>query len=262
MLALLDDHGVSPLTVLDLLIGALDAHLNYDGIMEEVSNMVQRLRSSVVLTFSAFMLFGLGWCLLARLNDPVSTFRQASASFPALRLLFRAETVAGCLAFVVFLCAGIPIVWKAVQRAAAQRQNNVLRLFWTAVTCLALFIVSTVIVWAWHPPVSVLAGYLLVVLLLVVIGCVSVASMVAKSPFEPADLTFVVAPEAVLSFFMAATVALSAILIGVVAAHTPQLFQSQDVSAPIFIIGIVFMAVGTLVSGGALFRGVSKRSTH
>ncbi|GLV12968.1 hypothetical protein Heshes_06520 [Alicyclobacillus hesperidum] len=130
MLALLEQHKITPATVVDLLIGAIDANLNYSGMVEGVAGMVNRLRTSVVMVFCAFMLFGVGWSMLQRLTDPLNQFNAVATYHPEFRVLFDADFVAGCISFLAFLIGGLPVFFISLRRAIKRKQKNVLIAFW------------------------------------------------------------------------------------------------------------------------------------
>jgi len=255
MLAVLEAHRVTPATVVDLLVGAFDANLNYDGVTEGVMYMANRLRSGIVMTFCAFMLFGVGWSMLARLTDPMPTFQQAAKPFPAFWILGNAVFIVGCLAFLAFLMGGLPLVFISVRRAITSKQRDVLKLFWIAISCLLIFVISTVVLAEWHPHIYVLIGYLVLSALLLIVGTVVVSQMIARTEFQLSELKIVFVPEIVILFCMVVSVTLSTILITAITAHAPQLFNSQDVNGPLFITGIVLMALGTIFASIGLRRG-------
>jgi hypothetical protein len=255
MLAVLEAHKVTPATVVDLLVGALDANLNYDGIAEGAMYMVDRLRSGIVMTFCAFILFGTGWGLLQRLTDPIPLFEQAAAPFPALQILFNAVFIVGGVAFLAFLIGGLPLLFISVKRAIAKKQRDVLNRFWVAVSCLLLFAVLTAALGLWHPHVYALIGYVILSGLLLIAGTVAVSQMLARTDFELSELKFAFIPEIVILFGMIMSVVLSTILIILVTTHAPQLFDTQDVSSEMFITGVVFMALGTIFAAIALRSG-------
>lgn len=258
MLALLEDHKITPLTVIDLLLGAADANLNYTGLTEGVSCMANRIRSGVVMAFCSFILFGIGWSLLQRLTDPLPDFRAVDQIHPEFGILYHAVFITGCLSFVAFLAGGLPVFFVAVKRAFKTNKRDVLVPFWTALACLLAFIVSTATLVAWHPHTHiypVLIGYLGLVALLLVAGTVAVSLVVAKTEFQLNELKFIFVPEVTILFCMIVCVVLAIVLIVSLTAYAPQLFQTQDVSSPMFILGLLFMALGTIFAAVGLKRG-------
>jgi hypothetical protein len=257
MLALIEEHKVTSATVIDLLIGALDANLNYNEFTEGVTYMINRIRSGIVMAFCAFILFGVGWSLLARLSDPMPNFQAVNQFHPEFSILDEAVFIAGCLSFLAFLIGGFPVLFIAVKRAFKNKKQNVLIPFWTALSCLLLFVVSTAIV-IWHLNAHVLIGYLIFSALLLVTGTASTSLVVTRTEFQLSELKFVFIPEVVILFCMVISVLLSTILFITLITYAPQLLHTQDVSSQMFITGIMFMALAAIFTFMGLKRGTIK----
>jgi hypothetical protein len=265
MLALLEEHKVTPATVFDLLVGALDANLNNDGFSEGVMYMVTRLRSGIVMIFCAFMLFGVGWGLLQRLNDPMTLFQAVNKVHPELGILHSAVFIVGCLAFVAFLVGGLPIFFIAFKRAIKIRKRDAMIPFWVALSCLVLFILETAILADWrriafakHHLIGFFLSYLTLVAVELIVATVSVSMTISRTDFQLRELKFIFVPEIVILFGMVVSVVLSTVLIILITAYAPQLFNTQDVGSPMFITGIIFMALGTIFALMGFKRGTIK----
>ncbi|MGC7873357.1 hypothetical protein ACPUYX_17760 [Desulfosporosinus sp. SYSU MS00001] len=258
MVTLLEEHKVTPATVFDLLLGAFDANLNYNGFTEGLSYMLNRVRSGIVMFFCSFMLYGIGWSLLQRLNDPIPDFQLINTIHPELGIIHSAILIVGFISFLAFLIGGLPIFFISVKRAYRERKQNVLSPFWAALSCLLLFAILTVILVTWHPQVhiyAILLGYLFLAALLLVVGTVAVSLVVARTEFKLSELKFVYIPEIIILFGMVVSVVLSMILIARITANAPQLFVTQDVSSTMFTIGIILMSIGTIFAVIGLNRG-------
>lgn len=269
MLALLAEHKVTPATVLDLLVGALDANLNYDGFSEGVINMVNRLRSGIVMVFCAFMLFGVGWSLLQRITDPMPNFQAVNEAHPELGVLFMTDFIVGCLSFVAFLVGGLPVFFISTVRAMKSKQRNVLIPFAISVSCLVAFLVATATLASWHHIAFALAhiyvfigGYFVLFAILLVIGTVSVSFMVSRTNFQLSELKFVYIPEIAILLCMIISFVSSTILLVSVTTRAPQLLSTQDVSSPIFLTGIIFIAFGTIFASIGLKRSTIRGVTN
>ncbi len=169
--------------------------------------------------------------------------------------------IVGCLAFLAFLVGGLPVFFISVKRAFTNKQRDVLVPFWIAVSCLLLFVISTSVLAAWHPQAHIyvyLIGYLVLSALLLVIGTVAVSLMIARTNFQLSELKFTFVPEIIILFGMVVSVVSSTALIILITVHAPQLFNTQDVSSPMFITGIVFMALGTIFASMGLKRDMIK----
>jgi hypothetical protein len=59
--ALLDECLHSPLDIVDILFGALDAHMDlYHGLTWRLMNMVNKLRTTILMVFTAYICFVIG----------------------------------------------------------------------------------------------------------------------------------------------------------------------------------------------------------
>ncbi|MBX6353918.1 MAG: hypothetical protein IRZ10_11375 [Thermoflavifilum sp.] len=266
MLALLEQHTVTPATIADLLLGALDAHLHYDAFGEGVIYVINRLRASVIEVFYAFILYGVGWSMLQRINDPVDTYDGAARVHPELTVLHDAMFIVGCLGFLAFLLGGLPLFFIAVQRAFVHRQRNVLVPFVVSVACLLLFVTATATLAAWHPQTHVyqyLIGYLSLSALLLLVGAVAVSLVIHRAHFEVSDLkfvfVFVFVPEVVIVFSMIVSVLSATALLILITVHAPYLFDTQDVGRPMFIIGLLCMVLSSIFAAIELRRGRLRR---
>lgn len=257
MNAVLAAHRNSVATGVDLLLGAIDAHLLGDNRVEGAFRMANRMRTSVVLVFCAFMTFGVGWGLLQRLTDPTANFFPVSAAHPILLIAFRALQAAGLIGFLAFLAGGLPVFAIASKRAFTKQLRGVIAPFWIAVLSLVAFLEATGAVALWHPRSHIyvwVIGYPTIVALLLIIGTVSVARVVAKSDFTVRELKRVQLPEWVIAGTMTVAFVAAAILVIVISTAAPQLWTLQDVNSPIFVVGMVMMAIGTLLAYIGLSR--------
>ncbi len=263
MLAILEQHRITPATVVDLLIGALDANLNYDGLTEGVTYMVNRLRTGVMMIFCAFMLFGVGWSMLQRLTDPLTQFNAAAIFHPEFRVLFDANFIAGCLSFLAFLIGGLPVFVISLRLAVKHKQKNVLMPFGVALSCLIISIISTIILANWHHIGFAMThiylffgGYIVLFAMMLIVGTVSVSLMITRTDFQLSELKYVFAPEVVILFGMIVSLVMSTILIIIITAYAPQLLTTQDVGSPMFITGILLMALGAIFGIMGMKRGL------
>lgn len=261
MLAVLEEHKITPATVFDLLIGAFDANLYFNGFAEGVSYLSNRIRSGIVMVFCAFVLYGIGWSLLQRLNDPIPNFQAIDNIHPAFGIIYTAIFIVGFIAFLATLIGGFPIFFISVKRAIGNGKQNVLRPFWTAVLSLILFALFTAILVMWHPQANlfaILIGYLILSALLLIVGTVAVSLVIARTEYKLSELKYIYIPEITILFSMVASVVLSIILIVMITSLAPQLFITQDVSSPMFITGVIFMSLGTIFSFMGFKRGTMK----
>lgn len=262
ILTVLEEHKITPATVVDLIMGAFDANLNYNGFTEGVSYMVNRIRSRMIIIFCAFVLFGVGWSMIQRITDPMTNFQVIDKVHPEFGILFNAVFIVGCLSFLAILIGGLPIFYISVRRAIKNRQRDALIPFWTALSCLLLFIISTSVLANWHQIAFAkhhfyvfFLSYLTLIGIELIVGTVSVSLTLARTDFQIRELKFMFVPEIVILFGMIVSVVLSTIFIILITVYAPQLFNSQDVGSSMFITGIIFMALGTIFASMGFKRG-------
>jgi hypothetical protein len=267
MLAILEEHKVTLVTVFDLLAGALDANLNFNGFTEGVSQMVSRIRSGIVMTFCAFMIFGVGWSMLQRLTDPINLFTAAAKFHPEFRVLFYTDFIVGCLSFLAFVIGGAPVLFITAKRAINNKQKDVLVPFGVAVLCLFLFILSTAILANWqHIGYAVshiyvfIGGYFIFFAVLLIVGTIAVSLMISRTDFQLSELKYVYVPEIIILLCMFVSVVSSIILFYSVMVHAPHLLNTQDVGMRMFIEGVVLMIFGAALAFMGMKRGMNKAS--
>ncbi|MBB6729956.1 hypothetical protein [Cohnella zeiphila] len=256
MLAMLEDHKITPATVFDLLIGAVDAHLNYrrvEGGKSETANLV---RSGILMIFWAFLLFGAGGCLLQRIADPMPIFQQEASTFPAIGFVFDAIVILGCMASVSFLAGGLLLIYMSVRRGVTGKQSDILKRFGIAIVCLILFAVTAV--WGMRTPQPSLLNEFLMLfaLLFIAVGTVAVSQMIARTEFILSELKWVFIPKIIISLSMIISLVLAIVFIIMIISHAPQLIFSQDMDRQMFsMTGVIFMALGTIFASLGLRRG-------
>lgn len=266
MRALLEEHKMTMATFFDLVFGAIDAHLNYDGDLKGRSLMVNQKRSSIVMIFCSFVIYGLGWSLLQRLTDPMPQYQTVAHSHPLFNVLFYTDFFSGCLAFLALMLGGLPLIVFSIKRALSQKQKNVLLPFGIAVGSLIVFLVSTAIVANWHTigfvtrPYVFFGCYFVVFLLLLIIGTASIALVIARTDFKLSVLKFVTIPKIILLGCIVISIITSATLMICIFSSAPQLFHSQDVGGGMFITGLFLMTLATLLAVLGFRRGTIKET--
>ncbi len=247
MAALLEERPATFATYLDLFLGALDASLNYVP-PERMVPVAERLKADIVVRFCAFVLFGFGWLLLARLNDPVVSFAPVAALYPGLTLLLDAFKLAGVIAAIGIALGGLPLVGMAVRRAAVRRQPDVLRAFWWAAASALLFALATLAVAEAHPAFWIVTAYLALSLGLLLLGTIAVAGLVLKADLEERELRRTSLPAILVLYGMAGSL-IAAVALGVlVASAAPSLLVSQDVGPGMFSVSVLLLGLGTVLA--------------
>jgi hypothetical protein len=263
MLALLEEHKITAATIIDLLIGALDANLNYDGGAEGVMKMVNRLRSGIVMFFCSFMVFGIGWSLLQR--NPMNQFLFTAKFHPEFIILNKSIFIIGGLSFLAFLIGGLPVFLKIVKRAIKSKQKDVLTPLYVAVSCLFLTVISTVILANWQHilfarahMITFFICYFITFLILLLIGTISVSLMIVRTEFQMSELKFVFIPKIVVLFCMVVSVIMSTIYFITLIIYASQLSHAQYIGSLLFVMGILLMALAAIFAALGLKRGIIK----
>ncbi|MFI5274144.1 MAG: hypothetical protein ACHQ4H_14005 [Ktedonobacterales bacterium] len=126
---LLAGMPATPLALLDVLLGALDAHLHVDLLPGRVLSMTSRLRSSAVILIFAFAVFLLAYASWGRLTDPRAPFTAAAQAHRDVLLAWDVAQGAAALAGIAVLVWGVPLVLAALLAAWRGGRRDLLALF-------------------------------------------------------------------------------------------------------------------------------------
>lgn len=124
--ALLEQCLHSPLDVLDVLLGALDAHLRLlsgDQVNWRLMNMLNKLRTTILIVFASYIGFIVaGMALVGLLDDsPMIPLMQTNTA-PALAMwIIRIGSVVALLAVVI---GGLPLAITVIRRAFTVDHRN------------------------------------------------------------------------------------------------------------------------------------------
>jgi hypothetical protein len=265
MLHVLQQHRVTVWTVLDVLVGAFDAHLHPNLLPERVTSMAYRIRTSEIMVFCAFVLFGLCWLSVNFVRDPLPPWEEATRLHPELLTALTIEQAAGGVAFLALLAGGLPILFSIVRQAIAGRRWSVL--LWLCVPPIAfalligygLLTVSASTVRqssAPNAPLTPLAFILQLSLLLlfviaVILSVYAIARAVNRSTLDTRLLRLMLWPAAIITLAigvgLAATIALTAFSY----VDAPQLGPGNLAAVA------VVMGIATVLAVFALRRGVA-----
>ncbi|PZS06372.1 MAG: hypothetical protein DLM56_00305 [Pseudonocardiales bacterium] len=138
---LIDLLAAAPLTgfvVLDVVRGALDAHLNLSELVGARSGMLVRIRSAAAAIFAAWVMFCFAAAVVARTtNEP--GFDEAAYAHPLIGAL-RWVAIAGFAgSLLVVACAAAPLAVAAARQACRRRDPVALALFAAPPAGLAIF---------------------------------------------------------------------------------------------------------------------------
>lgn len=264
--AVLAEHPVTYWTALDIVLGALDAHLHGDLLPRRLTSMAHRIRSSEIVTFYAFVLFYVAWLLLRFVRDPLPVWEAAVAAHPELLVTLTILDVAVVIATLAILVGGLPILISACRQAIAARRWKLLALFAVPLLAAAALVVVGLadIPAAGYPqpgtpappltPLAIALQLGMVILLVVAIGgsAAAIASAIGRSDLSLDVLRFALLPArvatAALAFGLLGAVALTALIF----AEAPQV----GVWPPLQVGDLLLMLGAVVLAGAALQHGI------
>ncbi len=124
--ALLEECLHSPLDALDIFLGALDAHLEFPFEMNwRLMNMVNKLRTSILIVFAAYIGFIVGGMSFYGLVDdsPMADLMKARADMP-LFAAWTAVEVGAVIALLSVVIGGLPLAWTVIRRALTSSRED------------------------------------------------------------------------------------------------------------------------------------------
>jgi hypothetical protein len=138
--ALLEQCLHTPLDVVDILLGAVDAHLqllNGENLNWRVMNMLNKLRTSILIVFAAYIGFIVaGMALVGLMDDsPMIPLMQSNLA-PALAMDF--VRLCSIIALLAVMVGGLPLAFTVVRRAVTIERGNLGLLLVPVISLLAL----------------------------------------------------------------------------------------------------------------------------
>ena len=126
--ALLEECLHSPLDVLDIMLGALDAYLEVPYKMNwRLMNMVNKLRTSILIVFASYIGFVIGGMSLYGLADdsPMAELMKTRTDMPLLTSWVVVE-IGAVIALLAVVIGGLPIAWMVIRRTLTSSRQD----FW------------------------------------------------------------------------------------------------------------------------------------
>jgi len=255
--------------------------------------MQQTVRRSMITTFCAFVLFGVGYVAIGRVADPVEPFNAVARLHPVIGIAFAIFTYGGVLAFLVIVLGGLPILFTAIKRALPGGLPGILRLFvirpklalkllgaaLLIAACSLGFLLATEAIFS--PPQPCTPGICVTSqpLILIILGFAAILGVVAlpvfvilaittslsqavlRSEFSAAMLRFALFPMATTTFIMACATIAAAFWAASLWIVAPQ-FAASDAGLgngqTVWVIAIVLaMAFATILSATGLRNGLT-----
>jgi hypothetical protein len=274
LLAVLESCSLSFPDTIDILLGAIDAHLRPDlgavPLQERIILMLRTLRRSLITLFCAyvgFVLAGLAFQKLTEYDDFVAAARAHSLVGTSFTLV----VIGSVLALLAILAGGLPIAFAVVKDALATKRIG--RLLLLAVPLLAFAALLGMTQGLDHTVVGHLpkpvAGLFFFggILVLAVVSTASVCIAVTRSTISDDLLRFAIFPSAIATISMLCML-LATIFWGLgLQSAVPQLFSGNDgimgSSTSGTWLGIIAaMAISTVAAVVSLLRGIAARSAQ
>lgn len=134
--ALLSDQRLTPRVALDVLLGALDAQLRVVPLWGGESRMVNRLRSSQIAVFCAYICFvvaGIGFQKMTEYDD----FTSAAHQHTFVGVTYDAIVVGAAISLLAVVAGGVPLALAALRFAWERRRWDIALLLATPAIALA-----------------------------------------------------------------------------------------------------------------------------
>jgi hypothetical protein len=271
VLAVLQQHRVTGWTVLDVLVGAADAHLRRDLLPGRLTSMAHRIRTSAITIFCAFVVFGIAWLAVQYVRDPVPQWERVTQLHPEIRAALIVVQGTGVVALLAILAGGLPILWLALQQAIRARRRTVLLLLAVPILAAAVFAVYAILALAPstagapHPtpsapftPLALALQFGFAALFFLAIGGSTAAVALAVARSEPSEraLRFALAPAAVATLAIAVGLVATVGLGALAQVEAPEVFPLGQL-----VIVALLMLGATALAGVALRRGLAAART-
>ncbi|HEY7907739.1 MAG TPA: hypothetical protein VIC60_02650 [Thermomicrobiales bacterium] len=230
--------------------------------------MVRRIRSSEIVVFCAFVLFGAAWLAVQQVRDPLPDWLGVVRLHPEIRTAFVAAQVAGLVALLAVAVGGLPILCTVLTQAIKPDNARVRRPLLVPVLAVVVLLGYVVLArgaWATHQrpgadaPLTPLAvvlqlGFFALVLLAIAGSTAAVAVAIARSEPDERMVRFALVPATIVTAAMGATLAAVLVLGLLIHRSAPQLFPPWQLA-----VTLVLMGVATGVAATALRRGIRAR---
>jgi hypothetical protein len=137
--ALLSECLHSPLDILDIFLGALDAHLGFPyEINWRLMNMVNKLRTAALLVFVGYIGFVIGGLSLIGLVDDSPAADLMKSGNTALSSVWMTIAVASLVALLAVVAGGLPLAITLIRRAFTSSRRTLRLLLVPVYSFLAL----------------------------------------------------------------------------------------------------------------------------
>lgn len=149
--ALLEATPFTPRVLFDVLVAAVDAHLDPTGPRRRWPLMIERVRSSELVVFAGWVLFVLAGLAFQRMIDG-DPFTPIAGQNPLIGLAVVALIVAAVVSLAAVVVGGVPIAAAIALTAVRARRWGLLALLAVPPVALACWVALTVILVSVGPP--------------------------------------------------------------------------------------------------------------
>jgi hypothetical protein len=149
-LALLEACPFSLWTIWDVCLGAIDAHLHLDTVTGRMFPLMNRLRTTSVIVFCAYIAFvvaGLGFGKMVEYDD----FQELLHSNTGVAVAYYTLYAGAFIALAAVLVGGLPLAFAAARNAIAMKRWRLLALFAVPPVVLAAWITDVRLAVARNP---------------------------------------------------------------------------------------------------------------
>jgi hypothetical protein len=266
--ALLAECPPRPGTILDVLLGALDAHIDPQDTTGRIVRMLDRPRRSAIVMFwayIAFVLAGLGF-----FNASEDDIRRLLNGHSDLAAAYWVVQAGAGLALLAVLAGGVPVALAALRRAWERRRRDIALLFAVPPLALALWVGWIALLVRIFASASARAGHAAagfaflslggLFLLAAIASTAAVTIAVSRSALGPDLYRFALRPAAAATALMA--IVLTAVVFWGLALRldVPSYFATPVTPFGVgyrlaWLADVTVMAAATLVAALALVRG-------
>ncbi len=274
-LVVLASHPFSLFEGIDVVRGALDAHLHPRfgmasmPLSERMKRMLSTLRCSLLAMFCAyvgFILAGMGFQKMTEAAD----LQEVVQAHSIVGLSFHLIVIGAIAALLAVLAGGLPIVAAVVRSALARRRYGPLFLLAVPILAFAAFFLTMELLKVMDRPI-VQQGWLLILyrslffgawIASAIVSAGAVCLAVVHSEISEQLLRFAVLPSILLTVSMALILAATLTWGLGLSGTAPQLFSSNDGLVGTSTVGtwlgiVIAMSVATALSTISLLRGLS-----
>jgi hypothetical protein len=271
--AVLEQCRLTPRTLWDIVLGALDAHLHAHLVMGRRTSMTQRLRAGEITIFCGYILFvvsGMGFQKMTEDMLKAGVMR----SHALLGGAFNAVVAGAVVALLAVLAGGLPLAYAALRYARAAHRRDIMLLFavppvglavWLGYTYLLLDVVSPAVEGGIHTATGVAIGlsWVGVFALAAICSTWAVSAAIARSEIPERVYRWALGPAAVATLAMVGMLA-AVIVWGIgLQAQAPQYFYgNQGILATnteaSWLGHVVVMSVATLIAIAGVVRAATR----